>query len=298
MLQPSGIIASVCAAAFAAQSLAQVTVELTSSKDNTMYQPSSSTQLSNGAGEHMFIGKTQGGYARRALLQFNLSSIPANATIQEVTLRLNMSRSIADIAQMRVHRVSAQWGEGASNAGGQEGGGATALAGDATWQYSTYPTLQWFQGGGTFIGTASATKNIGAVGTYELSTDGLLADVQAWRAAPATNFGWILIGNESGIGTAKRFDTREFSVAANRPKLIVTYTLPPVCDSIDFNNDSSLFDPQDIDAFLSVYSEGPCIPAGATCNDIDFNNDTSVFDPCDIASFLQLYSEGPCSICG
>ncbi len=72
----------------------------------------------------------------------------------------------------------------------------------------------------------------------------------------------------------------------------------PACDSIDFNNDSSLFDPQDIEAFLSVYSEGSCVPASATCNDIDFNNDTSVFDPCDIGSFLSVYSEGPCTPCG
>ncbi|MFO0856592.1 MAG: hypothetical protein U0640_04450 [Phycisphaerales bacterium] len=70
------------------------------------------------------------------------------------------------------------------------------------------------------------------------------------------------------------------------------------CDSIDFNNDTSLFDPTDIEAFLSVYSEGPCIPANATCNDVDFNNDTSLFDPCDINSFLVLYSEGPCTPCG
>ncbi|MFO0858885.1 MAG: kelch repeat-containing protein [Phycisphaerales bacterium] len=72
----------------------------------------------------------------------------------------------------------------------------------------------------------------------------------------------------------------------------------PTCDSIDFNNDTSLFDPQDIEAFLSVYSEGPCVPSGATCGDIDFNNDTSVFDPCDINSFLVVYSEGPCTPCG
>jgi hypothetical protein len=31
------------------------------------------------------------------------------------------------------------------------------------------------------------------------------------------------------------------------------------CDDIDFNNDGSIFDPTDIDAFLSVFSEGPCI---------------------------------------
>lgn len=72
----------------------------------------------------------------------------------------------------------------------------------------------------------------------------------------------------------------------------------PTCDTIDFNNDSSFFDPQDIDAFLSVYSEGTCIPPTATCNDIDYNNDTSVFDPCDISAFLVVYSEGPCTPCG
>jgi subtilisin family serine protease len=68
----------------------------------------------------------------------------------------------------------------------------------------------------------------------------------------------------------------------------------PTCDSIDFNNDGSQFDPLDIDAFLSVFSEGPCVPSGATCNDIDFNNDGSQFDPLDIDSFLSVFSEGPC----
>jgi len=67
-----------------------------------------------------------------------------------------------------------------------------------------------------------------------------------------------------------------------------------VCDSVDFNNDGSLFDPTDVDAFLSIFSEGPCIPALATCNDVDFNNDGSLFDPTDIDAFLSVFSEGPC----
>jgi hypothetical protein len=78
------------------------------------------------------------------------------------------------------------------------------------------------------------------------------------------------------------------------------YTIPPgpCCDSIDFNNDTSLFDIQDIDAFLSAFSEGPCIPVTAVCNDVDFNNDGSLFDPCDVDSFILLFSEGPCTLCG
>ena len=74
----------------------------------------------------------------------------------------------------------------------------------------------------------------------------------------------------------------------------VTFTPSLVCDSIDFNNDGAQFDPTDIDAFLSVFSEGPCLPATATCNDIDFNNDGSLFDPRDIDAFLSVFSEGPC----
>jgi hypothetical protein len=77
-----------------------------------------------------------------------------------------------------------------------------------------------------------------------------------------------------------------------------TNCLPIDCPSIDFNNDSSFYDPLDIEAFLSVFSEGPCIPATAICSDIDFNNDGSRFDPCDIDVFLSVFNEGPCLPCG
>jgi len=72
----------------------------------------------------------------------------------------------------------------------------------------------------------------------------------------------------------------------------------PTCNDIDFNNDGSFFDPQDVDAFLSVYGEGPCIPGANVCDSIDFNNDGSFFDPCDIDSFLVVFGEGPCTLCG
>jgi hypothetical protein len=73
---------------------------------------------------------------------------------------------------------------------------------------------------------------------------------------------------------------------------------PVICNDIDVNNDGASFDPQDIDAFFSVFSEGPCIPASAGCDGIDFNNDGSLFDPCDIAAFLTVFAEGPCTACG
>jgi hypothetical protein len=93
---------------------------------------------------------------------------------------------------------------------------------------------------------------------------------------------------DTGVGPAPVVDIGAFEAAE----------AGLVCDSIDVNNDQSFFDPTDIDAFLSVFSEGPCIPETATCNDIDFNNDGSLFDPCDIDAFLLVFSEGPCTLCG
>ncbi len=96
----------------------------------------------------------------------------------------------------------------------------------------------------------------------------------------------------------------EFEIAGGVPSAHFAHWGPPsgcstlACDSLDFNNDQASFDPQDIEAFLSVYGEGPCIPATAECNDVDFNNDGSLFDPCDINAFLLVYAEGPCTFCG
>ena len=36
----------------------------------------------------------------------------------------------------------------------------------------------------------------------------MVADVQSWLDNPATNFGWLVLGDESDILTAKRFDTQ------------------------------------------------------------------------------------------
>jgi len=94
-------------------------VTLGPSKDNTLYQASSSF-TSNGSGQHLFVGNTGTGSARRALLAFDVGgAIPEGATINSVTLRLNMSRTQADVQEIGLHRLLANWGEGASDAGGQ-----------------------------------------------------------------------------------------------------------------------------------------------------------------------------------
>ncbi len=72
----------------------------------------------------------------------------------------------------------------------------------------------------------------------------------------------------------------------------------PSCGSADFNNDGQTADAADLDAFLSVFSEGPCVPSTAICGPVDFNNDGSSYDPCDVDSFLEVFAGGHCTLCG
>ncbi len=112
---------------FPGQSAAlQDTITLTSVKDNTLYESSAGT-LSNGAGSHLFVGRTGAGNAgavRRAVLAFDVASaLPAGAVIDSVHLKMRMNRTVAGARVVSVHRLLDDWGEGTSVATGNEGTG-------------------------------------------------------------------------------------------------------------------------------------------------------------------------------
>jgi spore coat protein A len=219
-----GLAAAACLVAPAALG---DTLAVTASKDNTLYQ-SATGSLSNGIGDSFFVGNNGRNETRRGLVAFDLSSIPAGSTVTSVSLRLYMSRTQAGAKMVSLHRVLADWGEGASNASSNGGGGgAPAQPGDATWLHRFYNTVFWAAAGGDFAGSASASLSVSGNGSYTwLSTPALVSDVQGWVSTPGANFGWLVRGDESGPTTAKRFESRESGQASRRPTLTVTYTLP------------------------------------------------------------------------
>ena len=197
------------------------------SKDNTLYEyDPAEGDTSNALGLHFFAGETGMGELRRGVVAFDIAGhIPAGSTVTAVSLSMNMSRTAVETARtVELHKLLADWGEGTSDAPGEEGDGAPATSNDATWRHRFFDTIFWTNEGGDFSATVTASQSVGAIGQYTWTSAQMVADVQEWLDNPANNFGWLVLGDESTIATAKRFDTRE---SASPPVLTIQYIPSP-----------------------------------------------------------------------
>ena len=206
------------------------TVMLAPSQDNTLYQSELGT-VSNGKGAYLFAGNTNNGLARRAVVAFDVAgALPAGATVlsAEVSLQVSRLQPGADESAIGLHALARDWGEGASDAAGEEGAGALAQTGDATWLHTFYDTATWTQPGGDF-GPALATTTVAGTGRYGWASAALTVDVQRALDSPGGFFGWALLGDESASGTARRLNSREHGTVETRPRLTITYLIeaPP-----------------------------------------------------------------------
>ncbi len=227
-----GIVGALAALATGLSSVLGAVANLPAVKDADIF--GDSTSNADGAGPFMRAGATSGGAARRALVQFDLTTIPAGSTITAATLTLYSSTGANNntaTTPVKIYKITQSWSEGPSAtgtvAGGGGGSGTAAVAGDVTWIRRTYNSTSWTTPGGTHAATESATTNVPETsGPRNWTGAQVLADVQAWYANSSTNFGWILIGDENNDQSARRFSTRQHTTSSQRPVLSVTYTPP------------------------------------------------------------------------
>lgn len=177
--------------------------------------------LSDARGTSLYIGRTDDA-TQRALLAFDLGAIPSGSTVLNASLTVTVTRQRTGGYEVPLHRLLADWGEGASTGGGG-GGGTNPTPGDATWSHTFFDTAFWATPGGDFVATPSAVTVLGpgAPVAFTWSSPGLVADVQLWLDNPALNFGWILIGDEASSRTAKQLGSRESGLATLQPLLQV-----------------------------------------------------------------------------
>ncbi|MEK7583658.1 MAG: DNRLRE domain-containing protein, partial [Patescibacteria group bacterium] len=214
---------------------AATTIAITDLEDNSLDQGASTTTSTPPGGDNewnqggqsaLAIGLANGPLKnRRSLIKFNLSAVPAGATITNAELQLTCIykwNSNADNV-VNAHRILRPWVEGTS----ADGTWIRQVA--SSWFHTNYPE-QWGQPGADQIGVDRSTSTMGSATitatctntTYSWNLD--TATVTDWVNNPSTNYGMMLTGNESTQDITRQFASSENATTANRPKLFITYT--------------------------------------------------------------------------
>lgn len=192
-------------------------IEFAPQMDTTLFEDENG-RLGNGAGQYLFIGRTwdENGIdklLRRALVKFDLSSLPRGSTINSASFNFTIDKvpPAATGLVINLHGVTGAWGEGASNAPGAEGRGTRAQTDDATWLHTFYDAGLWNTAGGDYAAEAVASEEISSSpqGVTFATSPQLVAAVQAWVDDPASNHGWVLLGDEIFPQNARRILSRE-----------------------------------------------------------------------------------------
>lgn len=258
------------------------TLSIIASRDNTLIE-NEFGHWSGGAMPWIFVGNTNQldpEDTRRGLLRFDLAAaIPAGSTINSVSVRLRMTKSVmAGTHACTLHRMLADWGEGTSGGGG--GGGSPATPDSATWIHRFYPDADWRAAGGDFISEPSASVNVGGLNFYTWSNPQLAADVQQWLDHPVGNFGWMLKGNEAAGVSAKRFDSRETTQEGDKPTLTVNFTPPATFGACCLGETCMLASPAACSEQQGIYrGDGTVCVLGSCCRgDVNFDGEVDVSD--------------------
>jgi hypothetical protein len=157
-----------------------------------------------GGENNVIVGMDNGSNTEHALVRFDLSSLPAGATITGATLRLNAFRENGgDPWNIEVHRVTEAWTEMGSNWNTSDG------------------TSAWADGGGGSYDSVVVASHPGdATGWFEWDVTSL---VDAWHGGTHPNHGFALLPDAPVRRNDTMFDSREGGAL---PELVVTYSAP------------------------------------------------------------------------
>jgi hypothetical protein len=175
-----------------------------------------------GFSDYLKTGIRETDRQKRAILVFDLSSLPPGVVIKSAELELYMyNRERTSVGNnsinAEVHRITISWNEGVQD-------GAPCTIG-ATWQ--KYDCLVNWNGGDYDLLETNATVYYDDINKWhQWNITGL---VQYWYDNPSSNYGILLKESQESPGPDRfvaHFASGEYSDVNLRPKLTVHYLLP------------------------------------------------------------------------
>lgn len=199
-----------------------ITSTYPAAKDATIRQDKSTRNY--GFDNQLDVRSRSGNRNRRALLEFNISSIPAGSTVENASLRLYVQRLPNNQRTYNAHRVTNSWLEGTGN-----GDTNNSAINGVTWIERQYGNNNW-TGNGPWDWAAQGGDFLAAPTASAPTASGwmnwnVFSDVIAWVSGAAVNSGWLIkdSAENSNNSQSGRFGSAENGTAAERPALDVTY---------------------------------------------------------------------------
>jgi uncharacterized repeat protein (TIGR01451 family) len=143
----------------------------------------------------------------RALIRFDLSAIPAGATLTSATLEMYYFSTRTTLTEsLRAHRITRAWTEAG-----------------VTWR-TTDGVNNWTTAGGDYDAAVAATATVNST-VNAWKQWGLTALVQGWVNGTVANQGLLLESPSASGNNERQFYSSDYAVnPALRPKLTIIYT--------------------------------------------------------------------------
>jgi hypothetical protein len=162
--------------------------------------------------------------ARKYIQRFNLSAIPANATLLSAKVTYYKTSAVPN-KQILVTIYSVSQANGDWHEGTQYGG--TARPGDSSWNLKDAAGTPW--AGSAGLSTSGVDYEPAAIGSFVIPAsaqvgavfvcDLNLTRVAGWLGATNTNYGILMVAS----GAAEYIGSSENATPGYRPKLVVEY---------------------------------------------------------------------------
>ena len=190
---------------FAANRAVNTDARLTAAQDT--YISTNSPTLNYGASGSLVVDYSGASIGDiRALLQFDLSSLPTTTTIASATLQMMATTLSGPASNLGVYQLTESWVEGSGS----------GTAGAANWT-ERQPGTAWTTAGGSFNATVVASLSPTATGLHSWD---LTALVRSWVSGATVNNGLIL-GSPDSSGQVITYDSSE---GTTPPVLVISYS--------------------------------------------------------------------------
>lgn len=177
---------------------------------------------------YILVGKDRKNIMHRSMVKFDLSMMPAG-TLVDATLTVTPTNGNTNLISL--HSLENDWN------------GASLQKGEfsSDW-FQIDPDTKWNSPGGDYNILPSARAIINPSLSNDISGSGMLHDIHDWYNDPSSNFGWILVGQESRDDNLVQFDSK-FNFLSG-PFLTMLYELPDSCYAyggiVNFDNGSEI----------------------------------------------------------